>query len=641
MKKIFLLSALSFLFVLTGFKSHASHYMGGEITWECKSNGKFVFTLIYYRECNGITFPTTQNLFSNSPLSTIPMTLEPGYPKDITPQCNPDTSFTHISCNNVTASNMGAMSVYKYTSGEVVLAGVPPATGWTFYSNSCCRNPSTNIVGQKGWRLRSTMYPHNNQNTYPCFDNSPEFAEYPQSVISIGYPVIMNQYAEDLDLDSLLFEFGQPLDNDTTPLGPYAPGYSYQSPTPDSSANPNNQPSLMNPSNGAISLTSYTPGAFLTCIRVASFRNGNLISEVFREFQFVFSSNVGGNLPPVVTAPFPNNIDPFVDTVMIGDTVNFGLSATDFQLLPNGLPQTMFIEVFGNQLGDFVAPVGSSMPTLSSSQGCLNPPCATLTPAPGPNYPLSAQFGVQTQFNWLIDCSHMIAQNGVNEYNFIVKVKDDHCPIPALAYSNFKLVVLGKPFNNPPSLLSYGYIPSIQKVILQWSNQPVDSSNFIAYNIYEASSANGPFVLIDSVMDYTITLYDLANSNVLNQNSYYQIRTKYNHDCNGVVETAASQTLSILISDIEDLGTDNLQIGNAYPNPTNQNSMVKITSPTNQQAIIKVMNLGGKLLMNENVNLVAGEQDYNFDMSRYPAGTYFYQIEVDKGVYSGMIIVQK
>jgi hypothetical protein len=60
---------------------------------------------------------------------------------------------------------------------------------------------------------------------YPCFDNSPVFAETAKSVLRAGYPSNYSNYAFDEDLDSLTFEWGLPLESITTPVN-YSPGYS-------------------------------------------------------------------------------------------------------------------------------------------------------------------------------------------------------------------------------------------------------------------------------------------------------------------------------------------------------------------------------------------------------------------------------
>ena len=137
------------------------------------------------------------------------------------------------------AGNMGAVQLHVYKSGPITINGVPPATGWTFSWAGCCRNSSANVVGQPAWYLKAKMYPYNNSNTYPCFDNSPEFAENPKTVISAGYPYSMYSNAFDKEGDSIIYKWGQPMGSASTPLT-YSMGYSYQNPLPDTMQNPNN-----------------------------------------------------------------------------------------------------------------------------------------------------------------------------------------------------------------------------------------------------------------------------------------------------------------------------------------------------------------------------------------------------------------
>jgi len=445
MKKTLTLSLLIILISFTTFVK-ASHYMGGEITWECLSNGNYRFHLYFYRECAGILFPNSIILNSNSPAGNISMNLYPNDTlgrTDISPVCNPNPLFTHISCATASTSNLGAVEEWFYTSdfaypNGITLNGVPPVSGWIFSYASCCRNPSTNIVGQQAIYLRAVIYPYNNQNANPCFDNSPRFTEKPISLICNGYPFSYNDNANDPDLDSLAYEWSPAMQSANTPITSYTLGYSYSSPMSSTTANPNNIPSIIDPSTGEISLLSYTNGAFVTNVKVTSFKCGVKVSEVFREMSVVILS-CGANNPPAVTPPFQNPVTglytDYIDTVFAGDSVYFNMSATDFGFLPNSTPQTITIEATGLQFGTGYT---------STASGCLNPPCATLTPAP----PIIGQFGVQTTFNWQTDCAHLSSNTGcgstANIYNFIVKALDDFCPAPAQTISTITIVVLPK-----------------------------------------------------------------------------------------------------------------------------------------------------------------------------------------------------
>ena len=337
------------VFFTSAFTVKASHYMGGEITWKCIASGqpnagKFIFYVKAYRECNGITFGNTVNIMSNSPAGSFTLNLISGWPKDISPDCNVD--FQHITCDSAIANNTGAVEEYYYKSGPIQLNGVPPVNGWTFYWTSGNRNPCTNVVNASSlnWYLRAIMYPYNGNNEYPCFDNSPTFAERPNTVICTGYPFQYNHNAYDKELDSLNFEWGQPMSSAGATL-PYAIGYSYNSPLPGPTQNPNNVASVVDPLTGIISFTSYTTGAFVTSTKVTAYKCGIKVAEIWRDMQIVLL-NCGLNSPPDVTPPFINGTS-YTDTVFAGEYVSFVLQASDIQYLPNGAPQTMSIEASG------------------------------------------------------------------------------------------------------------------------------------------------------------------------------------------------------------------------------------------------------------------------------------------------------
>ena len=90
MKKILVL-----IFVFYVSNSFASHFMGGEITWECIKDptspnvGQYIFTMKVYRDCNGITFSqTSQTLTAHNypaPGSQTPLLLNFVGISDISP----------------------------------------------------------------------------------------------------------------------------------------------------------------------------------------------------------------------------------------------------------------------------------------------------------------------------------------------------------------------------------------------------------------------------------------------------------------------------------------------------------------------------------------------------------------------------
>jgi gliding motility-associated-like protein len=533
MKKILFFLGV-FVSLLFGFNNQAkaSHYMGGEITWECLTSGinagKYIFTMKVYRECNGINFGTSQTLASTSPAGSIPLTIVTGWPKDISPNCN--GIGPAITCAGATLNNTGAVEEFVYRSQPVQISGIPPATGWKFYWYSCCRNPSTNVPNatSKGWQLRAKMYPYNGLNAYPCHDDSPVFAEISRSVITAGYPFTYNHNAYDKQLDSLSFEWGQPLGGSSSPYNTplaFGPGYAYNSPLPGTAQNVNNVPATVNVYTGEISFTSYTTGAFVTSTKVSAYRCGQLVAEIWRDMQVVLLTGVTNN-PPLVTPPFGAGTT-FSDTVLAGDSVCFNLSATDFEFLPNGSPQTMNITASGLQFGAFIPGSGGSQPTMSPTFGCLNPPCAVLTPAPGPGSPLTGVFGVQTDFCWHTDCDHLATDVGCgtmsNVYTFVLKVEDDYCPAPASNISTITIVVGQKPTVDMPEIQCLKVQPN-GDVDFSWSMPDDTTDSFLSYRLYSSTTPAGPYVEIDSIFDINQLTYHHTGANAGSAPIYYSMR---------------------------------------------------------------------------------------------------------------------
>ena len=545
MKKFLIFPLIVLLFISSDLK--ATCYNGGEITWECTSNGNFKFTLKLYRECYysvsyACQFSNHQYLNTTVPgLSSITLYRISGSPIDISPKCNQDTNFSHIYCNSSglmpnSAPHLGAVQENIFTSDAIYpngvpLTGVPPASGWMFYRFGCCRIEATNLTNgsSSDYRIRAIMYPYNNQTVSTCFDNSPTFAEYPQTVLCTGYPTKFNYLAKDNELDSLVYSWGQPLQSTGSPITSYAAGYSWNSPLPGPMHNPNNVAATVHPKTGEISFTSYTSGTFLTAFKVTAFKCGIKVAEIWREFQLALAC-CGTNNPPNIVAPFKDSLGQytlFSDTVFAGDLVCFNISATDFEFLPNSTPQTMSLEASGSQFGNLVST--TPPPTMSTTSGCLNPPCATLYPAPDPlNNPLTGQLGLQTQFCWQTDCSHLATNAGcgatTNVYNFNFKVFDDYCPVPAINLSLITIVVLSEPILNAPEIHCVKVHPN-GDVTLDWEIPFDTMGTFNRYIIEFATSPNGPFLILDSVMVYSQKYYNHIGANAQNQVIYYRTRT--------------------------------------------------------------------------------------------------------------------
>lgn len=539
------------IFLFCGFAQNlaASHLMGGEITWTCLGSGQYVFQMKLYRDCNGVQGPASVSLdvFNNPNLLSIPLTLSSQ--TDISPQCNSigpaitcAAAQSQVGWPSSATPIPGAVEEFVYQSSPITMSGVPPAAGWIFAYSSCCRNTSisniNNAAGGIGFTLRAKMFAYNNQNASPCFDNSPEFLESPKTIICTGYPFTYNHNAVDKELDSLAYDWAQPLDaySSFPPAAfsanaiPFVAGFAYNNPMPGPALDPNNVPATINHSTGEISYTSFTQGNFVSCIKVEAWKCGQLVAEIYRDIQVVLLP-CGNNTPPAVTPPFNLNTT-FADTVYAGQLVNFNLSATDFDFLPNGNPQTLTITATGQEFGTGFT---------NAASGCLNPPCATLSPPP----PVSGPFGVSTDFNWQTECNHVYYVNQCfvlsNTYNFVIRTADDFCPAPAQTIATISITVLGLPVVASPDVHCVAVQPN-GDVTLTWE-QPVDTGGtFNSYHIFSSTNANGPFTEIDSIFNYNQLSYTHAGANANAGPVYYYVETR--SGCGGMIYMPATDTVS-------------------------------------------------------------------------------------------------
>jgi len=536
MKKLLLLVAI----MSFGTSAYASHAYGGEITWKCftagPNAGKFQFYMTLYRDCGSgnATLPGgTVSLSSNSPAGTINLT-QVGVNMDVSPTCylNPPP----IRCN-VAASGQGALEEARYESAFINLTGTPPASGWQFSYSLCCRPGTlTNLVNPNSQNLflRAVMYPFNvqgvQQNTNNCYDSSPRFLEPPKSVTCTGSPFNYVHLASDDDLDSIYYDWAPSLTSAGVSIG-YVSPYTSSSPLPNGGS-----PAQLNNVTGNITFTPSLGGSFATSVKVSVYRVGQLIAEIFRDIPIAIRNNCSNlpsglpNTPPtlaIVNIPGFQGVTPVVingdtvfyeATVFAGQQVRFNLVSQDPQINPNQQGQTISFSPKGGQFGS---------PLSSSTAGCINPPCATLTPI-SPQTSLSSPLNNSAQFNWQTSCSHTNTQGLVGSllsyYPFQMVITDDNCPIPAFSMKAVFIKVVSTTPVPPDMTNACATVNANGTVGINWGYPADTGMNFDAYIVYHSTSPTTPFTAIDTVKNYSSLSYtDLTPGPGAN---YYYIRTK-------------------------------------------------------------------------------------------------------------------
>jgi hypothetical protein len=532
MKK-FLTLLLAYLFVTS---AQATHLQGGEITWQCKSNGKYVFTLSVYRDCGGVTLPTTAQTLANNAGATISCAYVST--TDITPSCYTGTT----SCTGA-SSAQGILQKYIYRSGEITLTGTPPTGGWYFSWTSCCRpNYSSNLTNpsSQGYNLRSVMYPYvpagattalsaGSSSNPSCFDNSPNFYQEIESAACSYYDMQISYKGFDKDLDSIHYSFANPRKGSGvgSPVT-FSTGYSATSPLPSGTAS---TAAVLDSHTGVLSFTSALSGTFTTCISMKSYRCGQLIGEVFRDMPIyiqscplpsglcsaVYTSNspyisISSNAGPALNPVTNGSSDTVLYTIdaSVGDSISLNLSASDGSVNPDCSSQDITIVGSGGSL--------SSASNYGNPSTCLfGGPCATLTSLnPGGNFTYSMSNSVR--FDWTIDTSHIQytaptqCQNYKTTYRFYFTAKDDECPINKSSHIVLDVNILDT-ISFFPEVVQTScaiYDSAQQQLQLNWTPNDDTSANWSCYLI-ERISQGTSLVSSDTVTQWSDSTFILSN----------------------------------------------------------------------------------------------------------------------------------
>ena len=501
---MFKLSLILVFIVGLFFQSRASHVMGGELTWECQG-GNYVFTLVFFRDCNGAEVNTVSEnirVWNHPTLTTINLPFVARI--DISPTCTPVLgSPLPLICGSGSSGGNGIGAIEKviYKSAPIPIAGTPPIQGWVFtYENFSRSNALTNIVNPSlyGITLAAKIY------AFPgasgsCVDNSPVFLQEPYFVSCAGSPYTYNMNAVDPDLDSIAVNFGIPYThfptgvydppNNPAPI-PFESGFSYLSPTPNTSLNGGNIPAQINQSTGELTFTSFSIGNYVVKVVVQSFRNGFLIAEVEREMQIVVVACAAVNEPPVFYEPFAGTAMPIGGYELTVDAgFNITLPITTIQnpeILQDGSPQTNYLTASGLMFGT----------NFNMSTGCAIAPCATLNPTPI----ISGNINVNTTLLWQTTCDHLVGATGnaldTATYVFVFKAQDDFCPVPLVTYTTVTIKLVN------PGVIQAPQIDCIQAnasgdVTINWTPVADPNGTFVAYQVF--SLENGLLATLPAI----------------------------------------------------------------------------------------------------------------------------------------------
>lgn len=275
----------------------ATHLIGGEIFYDCLGNNQYRITLKIYRDCGpgntqgtGFDQIAVIGIYNSSGQLVNTMNLQ-----------FPGSTQLPVSLNNpcLIAPPNACVEEAVYT-GIVTL--VPLQGGYNIVYQRCCRNPTIlNIINPSSYG--NSYLAHVPDPGLATCNSSPRFKNFPPIAICTNDFLSFDHAATDPDGDVLVYEFCRPYhggsSNNPAPNPPSPPPFStviWANGYNDNYQISSNPAFAVHPSTGLLTGMATLQGQFVIGLKVKEYRNGQLLSENVRDFQF----NVANCNPAII-----------------------------------------------------------------------------------------------------------------------------------------------------------------------------------------------------------------------------------------------------------------------------------------------------------------------------------------------------
>jgi hypothetical protein len=275
-----LLLAVITTFITTIKEVKAPHFAGAEITYTCLGGNNYKITMVFYRDCSGITAPAnvsvSMNCTSNSANNhTITLNKISSTGQEVTKPCPTTTT----KCAG--GMNFGIQE-YIYEANVVLV----PCNQWIMTYQSCCRNPVNTVQNNtsNSWLIKAVL-----DNMSAPQSSSPKFLQKPVFVVYNGQNYKLNMGAIDYDGDSLSYSLFAPFKNTSNSIY-YSTPYSYTNFLSSST------PITFDPHTGLITFNSNINLITVLGIKVTKWRKINgvptIVGEIYRDVEL---KTISGN----------------------------------------------------------------------------------------------------------------------------------------------------------------------------------------------------------------------------------------------------------------------------------------------------------------------------------------------------------
>jgi gliding motility-associated-like protein len=364
--------ALSLFVILCSLQfSFAGHIIGSDMTYRCLGNGDYEITLKIYRDC----FCTQcadfdpqavisiyacggaidcNNLIRTNNLVTfnVPLAQRTNVPSPF------------YECQSTPTNLCVEEGLYSFRLSSFNIRLNSTFENYYIVYQRCCRNETINNILEPR-SAGATYFVEITPSAFDACNSSPEFKEFPPTVICSNVPLDFDHSAVDPDGDSLSYRFCSPLvggglrgsiflagsatDCDGVAPNPACPPpfgtVNFRFPYSENEPMLGNPVIRIDPVSGLITGTPESLGQFVVGVCVDEWRNGAIIGTTRRDFQF----NTAGCDPTVIAdieADLVNGQRYFVKSCG-SNTVEFQNTSTQIRFIreyawtfPEGNPRT-------------------------------------------------------------------------------------------------------------------------------------------------------------------------------------------------------------------------------------------------------------------------------------------------------------
>lgn len=284
----------------------ATHIIGGEIYYDyvgvVGNNVQYKMYLKVYRDCDPIVTGTYDNplvltvFYGNGALyDTVSVPFPPGGAPQLPIVVGNPCLIAPPNICTQEAIYVKTLTLPKNSNGYVL----------TY--ERCCRNAGiVNLMnaGDQGATYTVAIPPNHNAATNKI-NSSPRYKDYPPMVLCLNDNINIDHAATDPDGDSLVYELCDPYmgggklnnprfgPNSPIPIPAKTPPYNYVTWTPGYSSNypmDGNPAFQIDPVTGRLTGTPNKLGKYVVAVCVKEYRNGVLLSENKRDFQFTVTT---------------------------------------------------------------------------------------------------------------------------------------------------------------------------------------------------------------------------------------------------------------------------------------------------------------------------------------------------------------